>query len=157
MLQLTRKADYGLRLMIEVGACANGPTSTAAVARRQQIPYPFLRKVVKTLVASGLLTSERGLHGGLSLGRPAADISMLDIIRAFDSLALNRCTVDPPLCDRRALCPAFPVWAEAQKQVEGTLGRARISDLVQWQRKPTTITARRRQLGPAVTGVRGQG
>ncbi len=133
MLQLTRKADYGLRLMIEVGASAGGPIGTAEIARRQRIPYPFLRKVVKTLVASGLLTSERGLHGGLSLARPAAAISMLDIIRSFDSVALNRCTVDPPLCDRRALCPAFPAWAEAQQQMERVLGRARISDLVQRQ------------------------
>ncbi len=130
MLQLTRKADYGLRLMVEVAAHTDGAIGTAEVARRQQIPYQFLRKVVKTLVANGLLVSERGVHGGLSLARPAASISMLDIVRAFHSVGLNRCTVDPPRCDRRSFCPAFPVWAEAQQEVERVLGQARVSDLV---------------------------
>ena len=138
MLQLTRKADYGLRLMVEVAAHTNGAIGTAEVARRQQIPYQFLRKVVKTLVANGLLVSERGVHGGLSLARPAAAISMLDIVRAFHSVGLNRCTVDPPRCDRRSLCPAFPVWAEAQREVERVLGQARVSDLVRQQQTPAS-------------------
>ena len=138
MLQLTRKADYGLRLMVEVAAHDDGAITTAEVARRQQIPYPFLRKVVKTLVGNGLLVSERGLHGGLSLARPATTISILDIVRAFHSLGLNRCTVDPPCCDRRSFCPAFPVWAEAQQEVERVLSRARVSDLVQRQRTPAS-------------------
>ena len=60
MLQLTRKTDYGIRLMLEVGAHGNGGMSTAEVARRQEIPYQFLRKVAQTLVAQGLLASRRG-------------------------------------------------------------------------------------------------
>ncbi|MDP2727380.1 MAG: Rrf2 family transcriptional regulator, partial [Dehalococcoidia bacterium] len=133
MLQLNRKADYALRLMLEVGAHTQGPVCTAEVAQRQEIPYQFLRKVVQTLVSSGLLVSERGLHGGLCLARPAETISILDIMRACGSAGLNRCTMDPPRCDRRDTCAAFPVWVEVQREVERVLSRVRISNLVEVQ------------------------
>ncbi len=133
MLQLTRKADYGLRLMLELAAQSDGSLTVADVSQRQQIPYEFLRKVAQTLVSQGLLVSERGARGGLALARPAEKITVLDIVRAFESPALNRCTVDPPRCDRRDVCAAYPVWVEAQNEVERVLGGARLSSLVDRQ------------------------
>ncbi len=129
MLQLTRKADYGLRLMLEVGARTDGFIATVEVARRQGIPHEFLRKVAQTLVP-GLLASERGIRGGLALARPAEEITVLDIVRALDSPALNRCTTAPPRCDRRDVCAVYPVWVEAQKEVDRVLGSVRLSSLI---------------------------
>ncbi|KKK48999.1 hypothetical protein LCGC14_3139510, partial [marine sediment metagenome] len=60
MLRLSRNADYALRLMLEVGGHAQGLLTTAEVARRQEIPFEFLRKIARTLVSNGLLVSERG-------------------------------------------------------------------------------------------------
>ncbi len=133
MLQLTRKADYGLRLMLEVGGSPSGATTTAEAAQRQQIPYEFLRKVAQTLVSHGLLVSERGVRGGFTLARPAEAISILDVVRAFGSPALNLCCTDPPRCDRRDTCAVYPVWAETQRQVERTLSSASLSSLIHRQ------------------------
>ncbi len=133
MLQLTRKADYGLRLMLEVGGSPSGAATTAEAAQHQQIPYEFLRKVAQTLVSHGLLVSERGAHGGLTLARPAKAISVLDIVQAFDSPALNLCCTDPPRCDRRDTCAVYPVWAETQRQMERTLSSASLSSLIDRQ------------------------
>lgn len=133
MFQLNRRADYAVRLLLEVSGHPQGYLATAEAARRQQMPYEFIRKVAQTLVSSGLLVSERGMRGGLSLGRPAEAISLLDIVRPFDSPFLNRCTIDPPRCDRRASCVVHPVWAEAQNQVEKILSGARLSDMVERQ------------------------
>ncbi len=133
MLQLTRKADYGLRLMLEVGGSPSGSTTTAEVVHRQPIPYEFLRKVAQTLVSHGLLVSERGVRGGFTLARPAETISVLDIVRAFGSPALNRCTIDPPRCDRRDVCAVYPVWVEAQSEVDRILGCTRLSSIIDRQ------------------------
>jgi Rrf2 family protein len=81
MLELTKKADYALRLMIEVAA-SDGSLTTAQIASREDIPYQFLRKVVQELVGGGLLASSRGGHGGLALAHPAETISLLEIVRA---------------------------------------------------------------------------
>jgi Rrf2 family protein len=146
MLQLTRKTDYGIRLMLEVGAHGNGGMSTAEVARRQNIPYQFLRKVAQTLVAQGLLTSRRGQRGGLSLAKPAETITALDIVRAFGPAYLNQCTVDPSQCDRRDLCAGYPVWLEAQAMVERALNSSRLSDMV--QRQAAMERAHNKRMGP---------
>lgn len=133
MLQLTRKADYALRLMVEVAAAREGPVAISQVARRQRIPYQFLRKVAQALVSRGLLVSHRRAGGGLTLARPAETISALDIVRAVGSPALNRCTADPPRCDRRTSCAVYPVWAQAQGEVERILGAASLSRLAALQ------------------------
>ena len=134
MLQLTRKTDYGIRLMLEVGTHGNGGMSTAEVARRQEIPYQFLRKVARTLANSGLLVSERGGKGGLTLARAPEDISVLDILRALGLPPINDCSVDPDNCPRREICAVFPVWFEAQREIERVLGAARLSKLVRAHR-----------------------
>lgn len=133
MLQLTRKADYGLRLMLEVGGSPNGTTTTAEAAQRQQIPYEFLRKVAQTLVSQGLLVSERGVRGGFTLARPAEAISVVDVVRAFGSPALNLCCTDPPRCDRRDICAVHHVWVEAQIEMERVLGGSLLSSLINRQ------------------------
>jgi Rrf2 family protein len=133
MYCLTRKADYGLRLMLEVAAQNEGSMTVADVAERKQIPYEFLRKVAQTLASQGLLATERGFRGGVSLARPAETITLLDIVRAFESPALNRCTVDPPRCDLRDVCAVYPIWVEAQSEVDRVLGGARLSGIIDRQ------------------------
>jgi Rrf2 family protein len=133
MFQLTRKADYGIRLMVEVAGRSGASTVTKEIAARQDIPYQFLRKVAQTLVTKGLLSSARGAKGGLSLARPAESITALDIVAAFDLPYLNRCISDPTQCPRRDVCAVYPVWVEAQKAVEQVLGGVRLSDMVRRQ------------------------
>ena len=60
MLQITRKADYAVRLMVEVAAHSGESVTTAEIAESQAMPYQFLRKVAQVLSAKGLLASERG-------------------------------------------------------------------------------------------------
>jgi len=138
MLSITRMADYAVRLMIEVAT--EGQASAAEVARRQHIPYQFLRKVGTSLAAARLLTAVRGTKGGFQLARPAEQISLLDILRAIDRPALNRCTVDPAQCERRDICGAYPAWVRAQLEMERILGSSSLSDLVVQQRRRCQTT-----------------
>ncbi len=153
MLGLNRNADYALRLMLDVGA-NSGAVSTADIARRQETPYQFLRKVARTLVRQGLLTSERGARGGLRLARPAESITLLEIVSAFGPPSLNRCTADPSRCERRSTCGLFPVWAEAQREVERVLARHALSDAVSAQANLAGRRARTGKRERAATGGR---
>ena len=130
MFELTRRADYALRLMIDVGAHEGASVSTADVARREEIPYQFLRKVAHDLVARGLLKAGRGVRGGVSLARPPESITVLDIVWAIDPPAINQCTMDPCQCERRDICAAYPVWMKVQAEVERALKGVRLSDLI---------------------------
>ncbi len=134
MLQITRRADYAVRLVMEVAANQDETVTTALVARRQGIPYQFLRKVAQTLTTGGLLTGARGGAGGLALARPAEQISVLDVLRALDTPEVNDCSINPENCKRRSVCAAYPVWSEAQREMERVLGRTPISRLARMHR-----------------------
>jgi Rrf2 family protein len=130
MIQISRKVDYAVRLMVEVGSHADGALATTEVARRHDIPYEFLRKIAQTLVSKGLLISSRGGSGGLSLAREADTITVMDITSIFDAPYLNRCTVDSNQCELRDTCPVYPVWKEAQTALERIFGQAKLSDMI---------------------------
>jgi Rrf2 family protein len=119
--------------MLEVGGSPRGTTTIAEVVQRQPLPYEFLRKVAQTLVSCGLLVSERGVRGGFTMARPAKTVSVLDIVQAFGSPAFNHCTTDPPHCDRRDTCAVYPVWVEAQIEMERALSNASLSSLIKRQ------------------------
>lgn len=134
MLQVTKKADYAVRLMVEVAAHAGESVTTAQIAERQAMPYQFLRKVAQILAAKGLLVTERGGRGGLALARPAEGISVLDILQALDLPPINDCSVDSDNCARRHICAVYPVWFEAQCEMERVLGETALSKLVRAHR-----------------------
>ncbi len=134
MLQLTKKADYALRLMIEVAASDSDNLSTAEVAESEEIPYQFLRKVAQELVAAGLVTSSRGIRGGLSLAQPAQTISLLEIVRAVDEAAVSKCVIDPRACTRRSRCVIYPVWRRLQREMERAMEAVLLSDLAERHR-----------------------
>jgi Rrf2 family protein len=92
--------------------------STAYVAKKQNIPLPFLAKIVTQLVVRDILTSTRGVNGGVNLARDPATITMLEIIEAIDGpVTMNRCTRDPEVCAYSDTCPLCEVFIDIQQNV----------------------------------------
>ncbi len=116
MLEITRQADYALRATLEVARLEEGARiATAEVATRQDIPLPFLAKIVSQLVVRGILDATRGAGGGISLAREAKDITMLEVVEAIDGpIALNRCTRDGTTCQFSPICPVCEVFVDMQ-------------------------------------------
>jgi Rrf2 family protein len=83
-VQVSATADYALRALAELGASGGGPVKGERLAEAQQIPPKFLEAILAQLRQAGLLQSRRGSDGGYWLARPAAEITLADIIRAAD-------------------------------------------------------------------------
>ncbi len=132
MLEITRQADYALRATVEVARLPYGDRApTATIATRQQIPLPFLAKIVSQLVVRGILEATRGASGGVSLARPAETITMLEVIEAIDGpIMINRCTRDPSVCELSVSCPFCEIFTEAQQQLVHRLGGTSLADIV---------------------------
>ena len=80
-MRLSNLADYAIVIMAATARkCGGGRVSSADLAQETGIPVPTAQKIVSKLSAAGLLRSTRGAGGGLQLGRPAAAISMADIV-----------------------------------------------------------------------------
>lgn len=130
-MQLTRGADYGVRVTIHLAGVDRGTRhSLAALSRACEAPESFLSKVLQALVHAGLIASHRGQCGGFELTQPGRDASVRQVIEAVDGpLHLNVCLDSARACPRQAWCPAHPVWARAQRAMLGELDAARIEDL----------------------------
>lgn len=133
MLEITRQADYALRATMEVARMDYGERApTATIAERQQIPLPFLAKIVSQLVVRGILEATRGASGGVSLARPAEQITMLEVIEAIDGpITINRCTRDPSVCELAVSCPFCEIFTDAQQELVNKLGGTTLQTLVE--------------------------
>src|SRR5262249_143197 len=84
-MKLTRASSYALHAVAFMAAQKNEkPVASHKIAQDRGIPHRFLLKVRKPLGSARVLTSVKGPNGGYKLARPAADISMLEILEAVD-------------------------------------------------------------------------
>lgn len=85
MISITSKSPYALDALVELRLHGDaGPVPIAELARRRQIPVQFLEQLFATLRRAGVLRSQRGVGGGYSFARPAAEITVLEIVELLD-------------------------------------------------------------------------
>ena len=145
------KAEYGVRLMVELGRRAgDGPPETAepvalaAVAEAELLPLSYLEHLVAKLRQAGIVSSVRGAHGGYRLARPATEIAMLDVVEALEGpIAPMECfheTRDGQTRDGRVLCSHETdgdqacatklLWTRVQGGVTKALASTTLAELV---------------------------
>lgn len=84
-MRIPAKADYAIRALVELAASeGDRPVPADRIAERQEIAGPFLAGILGQLRLAGLVRSVRGAEGGFLLARPAADITLADVMRAVD-------------------------------------------------------------------------
>src|SRR5262245_62772406 len=89
MLRMSRLTDYAVALLAQF-AKAPGQRSAREMAAELHLPGPAVSKVLKTLARRGLLVTHRGAKGGFTLAKRPSDISVAEVLRAFDGpLALT--------------------------------------------------------------------
>lgn len=118
-MQITRQADYALRAMLYLANLDdNTRAATSHIAKEKQIPPSFLAKIISQLSIAGIINTSRGARGGVTLARPAEDITLLEVIEAIDGpIALNQCTLSKNGCPFLEKCPIHDVWCEAQDEL----------------------------------------
>jgi FeS assembly SUF system regulator len=132
-MRLSNLADYAVVLMsASARHCGGTRTSAATLAEETGVPVATAHKLVHTLVRAGLLHSLRGVGGGVKLARPAAAISLADIIEAVEGpIALTAC-VDSGRhdCVLEGSCRVQPHWALVNDAVRGALAQISLASLI---------------------------
>jgi Rrf2 family protein len=136
-MQLSRKADYGIRLLLELSLLPSGVrTSTEQIATKQNIPSTFLSKIARQLAQAGLVRAYPGLGGGLELGCDPSELTMLQALEALEGpVAMARCTLYPNECPRSTHCPMHVVWKRVEVNISRELARVTFEQLAQEERK----------------------
>jgi Rrf2 family protein len=91
-VRLNARVDYALRAVVELasaGGTAEHPVTAERLATAQEIPPKFLESILLQLRRGGVVFSQRGPEGGYWLAKPAAEISLADVIRTIDGPLAN--------------------------------------------------------------------
>jgi Rrf2 family iron-responsive transcriptional regulator len=91
-MRLTRQSSYAIRALIYCAVNEPGLSRIADIAKAHSISELFLFKLIKPLVEGGLIQTVRGRKGGIRLGRPAAEITLLDTVKLTEeNFAMAEC------------------------------------------------------------------
>lgn len=144
MLQITITADYAIRVVLYLAAQdRDAPVPAMEIARRQQIPKPYIPKILQALVRNGILTTYPGRTGGAILNCPPSEITILQLIEAVDGpIALNRCLSRKTPCSRDNSCPAHPFWIKIQDSFLKMLQDTKLSDFIDTNKNTKKVKLR---------------
>jgi FeS assembly SUF system regulator len=131
-MRLSSMADYAVVTMCAAARhCGFARVSASDLAAETGLPLPTVQKLVSTLSKAGLLKAMRGAGGGIQLSRPAAAITLADIVEAIEGpIAPTACVQDGRHdCGLEASCGVRPHWGVVNQAMRGALEQVRLSEL----------------------------
>lgn len=132
LMNVGRRVDYAVRaLAFLAGQPAGKIVSRAEIEKSQDIPSFYLSKIMKDLVAGGLVQSHIGSKGGFTLAKLATSISIKDVYETVERpLVLMDCLQrGAEYCSYCSVCTQKSIWEEAQKVLAGFLEKISIHDI----------------------------
>lgn len=130
MLRISKLADYAILVMVELGRQPRAVLSAQVLSERAGIELPTASKVLKQLAHAGLVASYRGPSGGYAVERPAAEISVADVITAIEGpIAMTECSVNEGLCTVEARCNVRDNWQRISHAVSDALGAVSLAQM----------------------------
>ncbi len=139
-MRLSTRGRYAVMAMVELaarqprhdadeGGC--GPVSLAEIAHAQHLSLAYLEQLFGPLRRAGLVDSARGPGGGYRLARPAARISISEIVLAVDEpIQATRCEAGGPGCLAGQRCLTHDLWAELGDQIRLFLEGVSLADVI---------------------------
>ena len=136
-MKLSTKGRYGTRVLIDLATHRDaGLVLLKDVAQRQEISLRYLEHIVTPLVKAGIIRSTRGAKGGVSLAKPPAKITLLEIVQIMEgSTSPVECVDAPELCQRSKVCAMRDVWTELKLSIDRLLETTTLEDLIKKQKQ----------------------
>jgi FeS assembly SUF system regulator len=131
MFRLNKLTDYALVVMQHVASHPEEPLHTArGLAAATELPVPTVVKILKELLDHRLLVSHRGVKGGYAPARCPSEISVAEIVEAFEgSIGFTECATAPGRCDLEGRCKVQSNSAVIGRALQQALGSITLSDL----------------------------
>ena len=134
MLKINRQTDYAVRVVLALAKYGEGARlSSGEIQREMLIPKAFMSRIVAQLAHAGLISTYPGRDGGLMLHRPASQITLKDIVEAFEGpILLSLClqVKGEDDCPFQANCPIRPKWGRVQVAMLREMAAITFDDLV---------------------------
>ena len=126
----SQTVEYALRVIVYLASQEATSMLTRQIAAATHVPEGYLAKVLQSLGRAGFVKSQRGIHGGFVLARPAREITIYQVVEAVDrSLRIRTCPLGLPNHGAN-LCPLHRRLDNAIALVEEALRQSTIADLL---------------------------
>jgi Rrf2 family protein len=132
-MKLSTKGRYATRALVDI-ALHKGERSVLLrdIAQRQNISTLYLKRLIAPLVAAGIIRSNRGAGGGVSLGKPAHEITISNVIQLLEGVtAPVDCVINPESCARSDSCVTRDIWRDMKNAIDNVLGNITVQNLVE--------------------------
>ncbi len=132
MIRISKKVDYAIIILAHLARNTGTASSAREIASRHKVSYALVANLLKTLAATGLVTSERGMRGGYRIAKPAHEISLDELIEIIEGpyrFADCAGAANEPVCSAASTCPACDVLRRVHGEIRGTLRNVTIADL----------------------------
>ncbi|RMF83426.1 MAG: SUF system Fe-S cluster assembly regulator [Nitrospirae bacterium] len=131
MLRISKLADYGTVVMVQIASAPYRLHTAAEVAEEVGVPLPTVSKLLKGLARQGLVVSKRGALGGYRLARPPEEITIGHVITALEGpVAVTACSDGDGLCDHEESCATRIPWIRVNQIVQEALDGVTLADMV---------------------------
>ena len=129
-MNISVKGDYALHAIFDLALQKSGePIRIAEIARRQKIPQKFLELILAGLKQGGFVESRRGAEGGYLLAKPAASITVGEVLRFVEAAKPNK-----DIRKQAAGDPFAEMWRRTEQAISGVIDHTTFAELVRdWQ------------------------
>ena len=127
---LSQTVEYSLRAIVWLASHADCPQTNQQIADATLVPAGYLAKIMQALGRGGLVTAQRGKHGGFLLARPAEEVSVLEVINIVDPIQRIRACPLGIAAHGSHLCPLHKRLDGAMAMVEQAFRKSCIAELL---------------------------
>lgn len=144
---LSQSVGYTANALGAIAAAGGKPLLVKEIAQACDIPAPYLAKIINALSRKGIVNTQRGIGGGVTLAREPRAITLYDLCVALDDpITEPRCMLGTAQCSDERACPAHKFWSAERARVVEFLKRTTVADVAAFE------TRRRLMLAAAAKG-----
>lgn len=134
----SRQCEYAIRGVLYLALKKPGEwTSIKDLSERLDVPYYFLGKILQSLVAKGMLESQRGPKGGFTLALSADKITLYKIIEAIDGPDFaEKCVLGFPECSGKNPCAVHDRWGKIREDIVHMTTQKNVAQMARDMKKP---------------------
>jgi Rrf2 family nitric oxide-sensitive transcriptional repressor len=126
----SQTVEYALRAVVHLASEAPAPRTTDQIAAATLVPRAYLAKVLQSLARSGVVQSQRGLHGGMSLVKSPTELTILEVVNAVEPIQRIRTCPLGLAAHGVRLCPLHSRMDRALATVEAALGSSTLAEVL---------------------------
>lgn len=126
----SQTVEYALRATVHLADRAPEGRTTEQIARVTQVPAPYLSKVLQGLKRAGIVRSQRGIGGGITLAKTPEELTILEVVNAVEPIRrIRTCPLGLPSHGEH-LCPLHRRLDNALASVEEAFGATTLAEVL---------------------------